>query len=295
MKRLVALAVALALVAPAAADANPRSVAYGILSKSTGKWNGPRHADGAPDMRIVDHILRARPSHLRATPASHKLEQNLAPADPYVAEAWRRFRKAGIKLGAAITAKRDPDEVVEHGCRIKAEAGQWYQWLFLDFASASVGGIGAIVKRLRKCGWRVVWINASGGSPLPRAAYAAAKRFEVVGNAVERRFPRWKRQARRIARGKAPALHVKDRRWVRRARKRGVNPILKLEVPHQTGLMFAQLPKRIQRKVLRRWHVAAKRYRFDFIYPLYVHGVMGRKPYDSRAMRTATLQRRLIP
>ncbi len=269
------------------------------MSHGSGTWAGPRLADGEPDTGIVDHIVAARPTHLRVTLASNDAEQDLQPQSEAVRTAYERLVAADISLGAAITGHRDEDEVVAHACRIKAaDARGYYGWLFIDFASRS-RHVKRLVRRIRAgdgCpagGWERVWVNASGRKAgFPRQAAAVAKRMDVVGG--PQRWRKWRREARRIARGRAPALIAKDRRWVRRAHRRGVRPVLKLEVPWQTGTMFAPLSRKTQRRLLVRWTKAARRMRFDFIFPIYVHKAFARSHYDARREGTYGLIRRIL-
>lgn len=289
-------------------------IAYAMLLDHHGDWTGPRLPSGEPDFSVIDDILAVGPTHLRLTQPPNRCVRDLCPTlqpnDPEVLAQLLRLRDAGIKIGAALNIareirdgrrrRRSPDEVVRHACRIKrADVHGLYDWLFLDFV-AEAPRAHAINRRITKGGgcsagrWRTM-INASGvGSAknLPRGAFAHARRFRllVAPRAVVLR------RVRAAAAGRRGALTPSDRRFVAEVRRRRPHamPVLKLEVPHQAGRVFAGLSRDTQLALLRRWAQAQHRHGFRMIYPLFIYPGGGHPVYDSRSQGTFELMGGLL-
>lgn len=289
---------------------NVRSIAYAFLINKHGGWSGP--TDGRdPRPGIVDRIIEANPSHLRVTSAANQCDSRecytLEPNRPAVRRELLRLRAAGIKLGAAVNTartvggqRRTVEDVVDHACRIKQRAGEYYDWLFLDFMRSQPKRlkIANRIKRGKGCpagGWKIV-TNSSGYRKkikMPRGAAAHAKRFSLlVGkrNVVRKRL-------KKAARGKRSVLVAADRRFIRDVKRKYPDawPILKLEAPNQTGGIFAQLSTDVQRSLLDKWAAASRRVGFKVIHPLFVYPAgSGHHVYDSVNEGTYDLLVRLI-
>ena len=303
-----------ALVLPALASArgpaNIDDIAYAFLLNRHGGWTGPEQPNGEPESWVADKVIEANPSHLRVTDAASTCGAGecytLQPNSPDVRRQLERMRDAGIKLGAAINiarsdhGKRSVSEVVEHACRIKqADDHNLYSWIFLDFSSSQPKRfqIATKIKRGTGCsagGWDVI-TNSSGykkSYKLVRGALGHAKRFSLLVGGSDAKI---KQRLIEAAEGRRSAITADDERFLADAKKKykGAQPLLKLEVPNQTGNIFAQLSGDVQRALLERWSNAQRRQGFKMIYPLFVFP--GNQPeYDSVAEGTYDLMVDLI-
>lgn len=304
---LAAAATSLAGPAPKAHAAPIEEVngfAYAFLLNRHGGWTGPTNSNREPLKWVVDRIIEANPSHLRLTAAANTCKKGecytLKPNRPSVAAEMRRLRDAGIKLGAAVNIartkggkRRTVKDVVNHACRIKkADKGNFYSWIFLDF-SRSQPKRREIGNRIRKgtgCsagGWKIV-TNSSGYKRtlrMPNGAVAHAKRFSLLVGGTKKQI---KKRLRAAANGKRSVLAANDRRFITDVKRKYPRsyPILKLEVPHQSGKIFAQMPANVQRKLLERWAKVGRRKGFKIIYPLFVFPSGNYVAYDSVAEGT---------
>ena len=303
---LVAVISALAL--PLLAHARTQqidSIAYAFLLNRHGGWTGPETVAGVPESWVADRVIAAHPSHLRVTDAAstctHSECYTLQPNSVAVALQLRRMRDAGIKLGAAINiarsdhGRRSISDVVDHACRIKqADRENLYSWLFLDFSSSQPKRfeIATKIKRGTGCdagGWNVI-TNSSGYKKsyrLVRGALGHAKRFSLLVGGSDSAI---KERLIDAAEGRRSTLTDDDRRFLKDVKRKypGADPMLKLEVPHQTGRIFAELPGRVQRSLLEKWARGQRRHGYKMVFPLFVFP--GNQPsYNSLAEGTYEL------
>jgi hypothetical protein len=279
-------ALALPALAHARGGGHIDDMAYGIVINRHGAWTGPEKAGGKPKSWVAKRVIAAHPSHLRVTDAASTCTRRecyrLRPQRS-ARRQLRRMRDAGIKLGAAINIARSDhgprsvSDVVDHACKIKkADRADLYSWIFLDFASSQPRRheIANKIKRGKGCsagGWNVV-TNSSGYKKtynLANGALGHAKRFSVLVGGSESEI---KQRLVDVAEGRRSAINSADKRFLEDVDRKypGAQPLLKLEVPNQTGRIFAELTTRVQRSVLKRWSKAQRRRHFKVVYPLFV-------------------------
>lgn len=307
-----------ALAAPTEAkEPGPRDFAYGMVLNNRGDWRGPKLADGSPDYRIIDTLLAARPTWVRVAPAPYGSNRLMNPKGEVAEQVWR-LRQAGIGLGFGVNSGkpmkgsprdkagdgyRTGKEVVDHMQAVVEASPHLYDVVLLDFAILwRERHLQRIVDGARRLGLKPI-VNASGmnkeGTPIsiPKGAWAFQKAAQVL------RGPDWRKQARRVARGKRPTLWNNDRKFIRTIsrRRKGATPILRFTVPEGVVFRFEKLSQRTQKGVLRRLARRQGPKGYAMTYPLYVPGFPvsyrgGADPYDARwhGARTLGLQRWLM-
>lgn len=305
--------VILCMLVPAseAKEPPPADFAYGMVLDKWGKWRGPKLPDGSPDFRIIDRLIEARPRFVRVAPAPYQQGALMRPEGEVAEQLWR-LRNAGIRLGFGVNAGRpmkgsplseqgyglrSAEDVVEHVRRVRDASPGLYDVVLLDFfvlwdrqrAQRIVNGISAL-------GLREV-VNASGHArdggrlPLPKGAWAFQAATQAIGG------PDWKRNTRRIARGKRRVLSDQDKRFIRTIRNRrpSSHRILRFTVPEQVVFRLEKLRRRTQRGLLKRLARRQRPEHFKMTYPLFVPGMPegyrgGAERYDSRHEGTFGLQ-----
>lgn len=295
----------------------PSDFSYGMVLNNQGNWRGPKLADGSPDYRIIDTLIRARPTWVRVAPAPYGSDRLMNPQGETARQVWR-LRQAGIALGFGVNSGkpmkgspldkagfgyRSAKEVVEHMRAVVEASPGLYDVVLLDFAVLwRERHLQRIVSGARRLGLLPI-VNASGldkdGRPttIPKGAWAFQKAAQVL------RSPNWRKQARQVSRGKRPVLWNSDRKFVRtiNRRRKNATPILRFTVPEGVVFRFEKLSRRTQRGVLKRLAQRQRPVGYNMTYPLYVPGMPesyrgGANPYDSRwhGERTLGLQTRLM-
>lgn len=307
---------ALLLVASRAdATGAPKDFAYGMVLDRWGDWRGPKLADGSPDFRVVDSLIRSRAQHVRVAPAPYGSNALMAQKGVVAEQMWR-IKAAGAQLGMGINSGRPmkgsklaeqgyglrtAEDVIEHARRIEAASPGLYDFILLDFfvlwdearAQRIVNGVSAL-------GFKVI-VNAGGVSrggqkvPLPRGAWAFQRAGTFLGG------PDWKREARRVARGREPLLRSYDRQYIRDVRRRRPEstPMIRFTVPEQVLFRFGKLSRKTQRQLLTRMAKKQRGAHFKMTFPLYVPEFDeayrgGAREYDARTRGTFWTQTKLI-
>ncbi|MGW7529996.1 hypothetical protein [Streptomyces sp. NPDC054783] len=309
-----------------------RDVAYCMVLRE-GQWIGPRNQDGSLDRTIVDEILEkrsgsAQPLFLRVTEAGSAIGKDVPHASSNEYRVMRELIAVGVKLGVAVNVlhgahpshgcvvgtddrhKRDGclrtvDDILAQAKKIKENGGDFYDWIFLDFAwartpagSYGLNDLQRVVDGLLDLGWARIMINATGFgtkrfADIPKRTWGIARHFELLADS------KWQENVGKAVKGHGDALLPADLQFVDfvRSQRPESCAVLKLEIHNEVD-EFLQLSSTDQNRLLQLWAAGGASRGYRMIYPLFVgvdHPANVQKgQYDSRVAGTFWPQRELM-